>query len=51
MLAEIYVEAILADEELADFVWDDRNSRTIQDDHARLAWLCLASERECGIFL
>ena len=43
MLTEIYVEALLMDEELADQVWEAWNQGRISDVMAFLAWLLLAS--------
>ena len=41
MLTELYIEALLFDEELADEAWD---AGLIMDDLATLAWLVLASQ-------
>jgi hypothetical protein len=38
MLTEIYVEALLANEELADRVWDAWDKGEIDDQRAWLAW-------------
>ena len=38
MLTEIYIEALLVDEELADQVWDMWNAGVITDDLAAWAW-------------
>ena len=38
MLTEIYIEALLVDEELADQVWEAWDSREIDDSGAWLAW-------------
>jgi len=47
MLTEIYIEALLANEELADIVWEVWNARLIPDDVAAWAWRCiLAGESE-----
>ena len=40
MLTEIYIEALLVDEDLADQVWD---AGEINDLEAWLAWAALAS--------
>ena len=39
MLTEIYIEALLVDEELADQVWDRRE---VDDSVAFIAWRLLA---------
>ncbi len=39
MLTEIYIEALLADEELADQVWADWDAGEINDLSAWAAWL------------
>jgi len=46
MLTEIYIEALLANEELADHVWGAWDAGDI-DDLAAWAWCILA---EAGIF-
>ncbi len=38
MLTEIYIEALLVDEELADQVWEAWNNGEIDDLGAFLAW-------------
>ncbi len=42
MLPELYIEALLVDEELADLVWEAWNRGSIPDEPAALAWLLLA---------
>ncbi len=42
MLTEIYIEAILVDEELADQVWDRWDRREVDDQCAAIAWLLIA---------
>ncbi len=42
MLTEIYIEALLVDEELADQVWGLWNAGVITDDLAAWAWCILA---------
>ena len=42
MLTEIYTEALLADEDLADQVWELWNAGVISDDLAVTAWASLA---------
>ena len=41
MLTEIYIEALLADEELADQVWELWNAGVITDGLAAMAWTIL----------
>ena len=43
MLTEIYVEALLVDEELADAVWENWHLGGITDAEATAAWLLLGS--------
>ncbi len=38
MLTEIYIDALLVDEELADLVWEAWNDGKISDDIAAWAW-------------
>ena len=38
MLTELYIEALLVDEELADQVWELWNAGLIGDDLAALRW-------------
>ena len=45
MLVELYIEALLVDEELADVVWEAWDVGLIPDDLAALAWLLLLNER------
>lgn len=42
MLAELYIEALLADEDLADQVWELWSVGAITDDLAAWAWCILA---------
>jgi len=42
MLTEIYIEALLVDEELADLVWELSEAGVIDDELAAVAWLLLA---------
>ena len=41
MLAEIYIEALLVDEELADQVWEAWDKGEIDDQVAWLAWMLI----------
>lgn len=43
MLAEIYVKALLVDEDLADQVWEAWDAGEIDDLAACLAWLRVAT--------
>ena len=43
MLTELYIEALLVDEELADLVWELWDAGTIQDDLAAIFWCILAA--------
>ena len=43
MLSRLYVEALLADEELADQVWELWDAGLIPDDLAAWAWCILVS--------
>ena len=43
MLTDIYIEALLTDEELADQVWELWDAGEIDDLEAWLAWAALAS--------
>jgi hypothetical protein len=38
MLTELYIEALLVDEELADMVWKAWNAGLISDEMAAIAW-------------
>lgn len=42
MLTELYIEALLVDEELADFVWKFSEAGLISDELAALAWWLVA---------
>ncbi len=44
MLTEIYIEALLVDEELADQVWEAWDAGGIDDLGAALAWLWVATQ-------
>ena len=43
MLTELYIEALLVDEEQADMVWQAWDAGLIPDDLVALAWLQIAS--------
>ena len=38
MLTELYIEALLVDEDLADLVWEAWDAGEIDDQTATLAW-------------
>ncbi len=42
MLTEIYIEALLVDEKLADQVWKAWISQEVDDETACMAWLLIA---------
>jgi hypothetical protein len=42
MLTEIYIEALRADEEFADLVWEVRHVGLITDDLSAMAWAIFA---------
>ena len=43
MLARIYIEALLVDENLADQVWEAWDARVITDDQVAHSWTILAA--------
>jgi hypothetical protein len=43
MLAEYYVDALIADERAADEIWTLWASVVIDDDQAAVAWLVIAT--------
>ncbi len=43
MLTEIYIEALLIDEELSDQVWEAWGVELISDELAASAWLLVAT--------
>ena len=42
MLSEIYIEALIVDEDLADQVWGTWDKGEIDDQAAWLAWMMIA---------
>ncbi len=42
MLAELYIAALLVDEELADFVWRAWHSGDADEETACIAWMLIA---------
>ena len=45
MLTEIYIEALLVDEELADQVWEAWDAGNVSNDLATIARMLIASNR------
>ncbi len=43
MLTELYIEALLVDEELADLVWELWDRGVIDGGLAAIAWMLLAA--------
>ncbi len=43
MFVQIYIEALLVNEELADLVWEAWDGGVIHNEQAAVAWLLLAS--------
>jgi len=48
MLIEIYIEALLVNEELADQVWDAWDKGEIDDQIAWIAWRWIADSTSCS---
>ncbi len=46
MLTEIYIEALLVDEELADQVWEAWDAGDADDETACIAWMLIAASRQ-----
>lgn len=46
MLGEIYIEALLVDEALADEVWESWNNDQMSDLDACILWLSIAYNEE-----
>ena len=42
MLTQIYISALLVDEELADQVWETWNKGEIDDEAVCIAWMLIA---------
>ena len=49
MLAEIYIKALLVDEELADQVWEAWDKGEINDTCASIYWIIIADQEEIGL--
>ena len=45
MLTEIYIEALLVDEELADHVWEAWDKGEIVDSEANFAWFLISIQK------
>ena len=43
MLTEIYIEALLVDEYLADLVWELWDRGVIDDEFVSIAWMLIAA--------
>ena len=43
MLTELYIDALLVDEGLADMVWEAVEAGVIDNELAALAWLLMAA--------
>ena len=51
MLTEIYIEALLVGEELADQVWEAWDAGEADDETACIAWVLIAGAIAVGIIL
>ena len=49
MLTEIYIEALLVDEELADQVWEAWSASEVDDETACIAWLLIAGRAAASL--
>ncbi len=47
MLTEIYIEALLVDEELADQAWEEWDTGKIDDQIACIAWVLIVERPLC----
>ena len=43
MLTELYIEALLVDEDLADHVWKSWSSSLVDDETSAIAWWLIAT--------
>ena len=50
MLTELYIDALLVDEELADLVWEAVEAEQITDEMAAMAWLLVATRLDVLLF-
>jgi len=48
MLTEVYIEALLVEEELADRDWEAWDLEKTEDAVALLAWLMVATRMDCA---
>ncbi len=48
MLTEIYIEALLVDEELADQVWEAWDAGDYDDETACIAWMLISLQPPCN---
>ncbi len=48
MLTDIYIEALLVNDELADQVWEAWNAAQIDGVNAFLAWLFITNSNKAG---
>ncbi len=44
MLTELYIDALLVDEELADLVWEAWDVGAVEDYNACIAWTLFATQ-------
>jgi len=51
MLTNIYIEALLVDEEAADQVWEAWNDQTLNDEAACIAWMYIGFIRNRSPFV
>ena len=50
MLCEIYIEALLVDEQLADPVWEARDAGEIDDGTVCITWMLIAMLRQSKVY-
>ena len=43
MLCQLYIEALLVDEDLADLVWEAWDAKLVSDEGAAWAWLLIST--------
>ncbi len=48
MLSELYIEALLVDEELADMVWEAWDKGEIGDESASMMWWLIRRSLQVG---
>ena len=49
MLTEIYIEALLVDEEAADQIWQAWDNGKIDDMGASISWIIIADQKEIRV--